>query len=130
MALMKFREPNMVKWQGVRPGHNGTQVLVSGAVVGAQVLTYQVTLGKTLFLVSTSLQARFPVVGWSTLDLADDGGIFQYLLEDLELITMVGFIPLQAHLYTPPIECPSQWQFFMTSSAGLNVRGGIFGWEE
>lgn len=130
MALMKYREPNMVKWVGARPGHNGTQVLVSGAAVGAQVLTYQVTLGKTLFLVSTSLEVRLAAVGSATLELANDGGIFQYLLEDLELITVVGFIPLQAHLYTPPIECPSQWQFFMTSSAGLNVRGGIFGWEE
>ena len=45
MSDMHFREPNQVKWQGSRPGHNGTQVSETGTANTATVDLYTVPAG-------------------------------------------------------------------------------------
>ena len=59
------REPNQVKWIGVRPGHNGIEILESCEAAGATVNIYQVPADKLLLLFgwSFNLSATAPGVG-------------------------------------------------------------------
>jgi len=49
MALMKYREPNQVKWQGARPAHNGEQKIIRNSAENALVNVYTVPAGNTGF---------------------------------------------------------------------------------
>jgi len=71
MALMKFREPNQVKWVGVRPGHNGTQIIRSQGADNATVELYLVPVGQTFYLCSASLGYRLVVDGYVKLFIND-----------------------------------------------------------
>ena len=50
MAVTVHREPNQVKWIGVRPGHNGEQILEHGTANNATVIIYTVPADKLLLL--------------------------------------------------------------------------------
>ena len=50
MSDMHFREPNQVKWQGSRPGHNGVQVIEDGDANNVTDDIYTVLAGKRLYL--------------------------------------------------------------------------------
>ena len=41
-----FREPNQVKWIGVRPGHNGEQVVANNNCTNVLTVVYTVPAGK------------------------------------------------------------------------------------
>lgn len=56
MALV-FREKNMAKWIGVRPGHFGTKVVVHGIATNAAVTLYTVAAGYVLLVFTSSLDA-------------------------------------------------------------------------
>ena len=49
MAIV-HREPNQVKWIGVRPGHNGEQIIANNDVNNATVIVYTVPANKILLL--------------------------------------------------------------------------------
>ena len=44
------REPNQVKWIGVRPGHNGEQIIEFNTATNATVIIYTVPADKILLL--------------------------------------------------------------------------------
>ena len=54
MAVTVHREPNMVKWIGVRPGHNGEQILID-IDTAVSVIVYTVPADKLLFLFDWSI---------------------------------------------------------------------------
>ena len=49
-----YREPNQVKWVGVRPGHNGEQILID-IDTAVSVIVYTVPADKLLFLFDWSI---------------------------------------------------------------------------
>lgn len=57
------REPNMVQWVGVRPAHNGVQVLVRESVAAGSATIYTVAAGYVLLLYDAVLWSAAQVTG-------------------------------------------------------------------
>ena len=57
MAVTVHREPNRVKWIGVRPGHEGEQILKSATVVNGNATLYTVPADKLLLLFNWGFSA-------------------------------------------------------------------------
>jgi len=71
MALMKFREPNQVRRVGVRPAHDGTQVLERGSADNATVVLYTVPAGKVFYLCHAWLNVQGVAAGSVYLAIYD-----------------------------------------------------------
>ena len=127
---MKFREPNEVNWQGVRPGHNGTQVVEYDHVVNGTDLVYTVTAGKILYLISWThnIVNNSGGVGTSTAYI-DDGINVWYMFDYYHGADNVP--GGKAGNQYPPIEVPAGYRFQHYSNA-VNVDSylSFFGWEE
>ena len=130
MALMAFREPNQVKWVGVRPAHRGTQIVKEGYADGALVIVWTVTVGKTGFLATVILNAAgLPGVG--TLYVRNAADVYQYSILWGGILTAVGSVMPASASFNPPLEIPAEWDVVMISSAvGFACAGFVFGWEE
>ena len=66
------REPNQVKWIGVRPGHNGEQVLVA-IDTAVNVVVYTVAADTLLFLYDWHYGGNRNLAFGSILQIFDDG---------------------------------------------------------
>jgi len=130
MALMKFREPNQVKWAGSRPGHNGTQVIKSENGTGVPILMYTVPAGLTFYLTSWVFSVSDSV-----------GGALGYFhVQDLVPATQyyIGYITTQGvgflgqeGSFWPPLEIPTGWRLRVGSNAGTCTASAlIHGWVE
>jgi len=130
MALMKFREPNQVRWQGVRPGHDGTQIQARNEADNATVLIYTVTALKTLYLCTAGLSTYTAVGGGSFLRIRTDGDVFWLdLLSFYQGVNLSSVNPVIT--FWPPLEVPAGYYIEVrSSSVGHKVQGYIFGWEE
>jgi hypothetical protein len=130
MALMLHREPNQVKWVGTRPGHNGTQITKYNTALNNTVIIHTVTAGKTLYLVSA--QIFTPNVGavYGTLFIRDTlDAITMYLAGIIN--TPTGAVSGQLWTSYPPLEVAAGYDIcVLSSAAGVNYIGSIFGWEE
>jgi len=132
MALMKFREPNQVKWQGSRPAHNGTQFYGRGyqAGVGDEIV-YTVPVGKTAFLTYCYLtyrmgaaQATYALMASYTDGAVLDRYILNYFVNSIS--TGTTSTPL-----TYPIEIPENYTIrVITDNVNLGVEGVAWGWIE
>ena len=130
MSDIHFREPNQVKWQGSRPGHNGTQVLVSlQSAVTPLDLMYTVPAGQTLFL---TYAAGFPNVNAANLiklQIYTDGAVLWYQIAgaySFAAQAMTGF----TCTFNPPIEVPSGYTIQKYSSGANICTASIHGWVE
>jgi len=130
MALMKFREQNQVKWVGVRPGHNGTQVAAYAAMINGVGVVYTVGAGKTLFLAECFLCSTGNITGQCSLAWYDDLWAFQRYFCMCD--TIAGVQIQKDHCnFCPPLEIPAGHIIAVASGAlGLTASGQIFGWEE
>ena len=130
MALMKFREPNQVRWQGVRPAHNGTQVWEHKDADNVTIPIYTVPAGQVLYLCHASLSFLAIAAGGYALfvrDLLD--AYYHGFIEGVQIAATDGLFVSDA--YCPPIEVPAGFDIVVWSgAAGLNVRGTIHGWVE
>jgi len=130
MGLMKFREPNQVRWQGVRPGHNGTQISESISVANGIAIIHTVSADKVFYLCTISISHDCSVAGHGYLyyrDAADLNPV--YFLIELK----APDVNTQASILTfwPPLEIPSLFDVCVRSNnVGLTVVGYVFGWEE
>lgn len=61
---MAFREGNRVRWFGIRPGHNGTQVEASTTAENTTVDLYQPASGKVACINTIVLSAFGTASGW------------------------------------------------------------------
>jgi hypothetical protein len=130
MALMGFREKNLVKWVGVRPAHRGTQLEMYGEAENATVGIYTVPVGSVFYLHYASLVFTTAAVGKGTLYI-DNGALIQVMLGTILIMTVAGGIPSISCGLTYPIELVSGWRIRVNSDAvGLVVRGSIVGWLE
>ena len=130
MALMKYREANHVKWQGVRPGHDGTQIERRQYVVAAVGILYVVPAGKTFHLTFYSWAGRTaagPVGGQIYVRTAVPATVFY--IADVLIAADGEFIDSQALPF--PIEVGENLQIVVESvGAGFNLAASIFGWIE
>ena len=130
MALMKFREPNQVKWIGTRPGHDGTQVLARGAADSATTVLYTVPVGNTFYLCHSMMGYGAIAAGIAVFEIQD---LVPVRVVDLFYDTLVAGIAGNSKnaSYWPPIEIPAGYRIVVVSSAvGLTVHGTVFGWVE
>ena len=130
MALMKFREPNQVKWMGLRPGHNGTQVRGYISVDNADAIVYTVPADKTFYLCSLTLGYLALAAGVAEISLRNAADAFLCnFLRDVIVATSSG--RSQSLTFWPPMEITSLYDIFIKSNAaGLQINGFVFGWYE
>jgi len=130
MALMKFREPNQVKWQGVRPGHNGTQVIAENYAINARLPIYTVLAGETFYLCSLGMACATFAAGTGTAGVETGGGVvLAHLLYDNYVAGSNLFTKNVS--FWPPLEVPALYDVFVYSSAlVLQMYGWAFGWVE
>lgn len=130
MSAMEFREPNQVLWRGVRPGHNGTQILKQHYKANGVRIVHTVTAGKTLYLLSSLLHYSADVTGSITAAIRDTGDNIVFYLGISFVFAGVSTPPVSWHFW-PPAEIPAGYDIFVSSSAaGLTAWLGISGWEE
>ena len=130
MSDMMFREPNQVKWMGSRPGHNGTQVLLSDTVA-AVVPTgfYTVPAGKTLFITSAFLNITNPVaVSYYLAIFNAVPALDQYLINTYYTAGQ-QIVPVQAN-YWPPIEVEAGYHLYYRQGVNALLTYTIHGWVE
>ena len=130
MALMKFREPNQVKWVGSRPGHNGTQVAEHGIANNAGVIFYTVTVGKTLYLTFYSFSiSTSGVTAESHFSIYTDGAVHYLYLHSV--VPPAAWQNLCSGTFNPPLEIPAGYYFrLFASGVAATLQGSIVGWEE
>ena len=130
MAFMGFREPNEVRWVGVRPAHRGEHFAVSSLATNATVVLYTVPAGKTCYLCGATLSTYQGVVnGTGTLVVRNAADVLQYTLATLvNPVTTSLVCPM---IFTPPIEIAAGWDIAIVSNlAGVTAHGFIRGWVE
>lgn len=130
MSLMHFREPNQVKWMGVRPGHNGEQVLAYDTVINGAQVVYTVPAGKVFFLCEANLLSISNVTGKIALTIYDAAPALLLTLGGISMIVAQSQ-GTDHYTYWPPIELPAGYSIRVESNiAGLEARSSIFGWIE
>lgn len=130
MGLMEYREPNQVKWVGVRPGHKGEQVLEDlFSNVAGDVLIYTVPAGKTLFLTNIFLGMWANISGIIGLSIFDTTPVrWKWLCVGIQIVTD-NLIPINKSYY-PPIEIPSGYHIYRYSANADTSIACIHGWVE
>lgn len=130
MAIMKFREPNQVKWQGMRPGHNGTQIIGYKAIINNIADVYVATGVKVAEITYMGLSANSGAnAGIATLQLWDDGPAYLNTLMIIQL-PVTSFEHLAVGL-PYPVELLEDWSVRVYSGAALlDARGCVLGWAE
>lgn len=130
MALMKFRESNMVRWTGARPGHNGEQVLEYGEAIAATVVVYTVPADKILFLSMFGVGNTGAATGYCSLYIYDAVPAVWRRLSKMHNRNSVNE-GLRYCSCNPPIEIPGDYSLRIHSSiAGVNAWAVIHGWVE
>ena len=130
MSDMMFREPNQVKWQGSRPGHNGTQILegLETAVVGVTIL-YTVPAAKTGFITFLSLTKSLSAAAHIYLDLYDDTPAqWRRIFAETSAVGHTG--AGKCANFWPPIELPAGYSVRIDQSANVLICGAVHGWYE
>lgn len=131
MGKMTNREPNMAKWVGTRPGHNGVQVVDSAQAEDAVVTWYTVAAGKVLFLCTYAVS----VMNFAAVDVT----CYSYIRDNTLAKTYYGIYgrvndgdsKVPVHMFNPPMELAAGSTFVhTTSAANVRIRSSIFGWLE
>ena len=123
------REPNQVKWIGVRPGHNGIEILESGNVDNGTDVVYTVPADK-LFL----------WFGWNAIMISNayssacSIGIFNavpVLVRNIQTFgTGANMATALSKSYWPPLEVAEGFSIrFVSTAAGRTLDGSIHGIE-
>jgi hypothetical protein len=127
---MSFREPNEVRWVGVRPAHRGEQVVKSVQAENSIALIYTVPSGKTLYLKSVTFCTWGSSTGLVYMGVRNASDADQYYFYYCTVCSTTDTL-LQSLSFDVPLEIPSNWDIFCVSNTtGRAVRGFIFGWEE
>ena len=130
MALMKFREQNQVKWQGSRPGHNGTQVFMDGSANNTVVILYTVPVGKVFYFTAYTFEATPNLVGNAVLSVYDDVPAIWKRIQYIENF-VGGNLVLDSLSFVYPVEIPSSYSVRLSSNpVGFWARATIHGWIE
>ena len=130
MSLMKFREPNRVRWQGSRPAHDGTQIIGYNFATNDNAAVYTALAGETAFVHYMDLtwtaganpgKARLQV--WNAVP-----AVVSTIMDNQVLATSVGGKVVSL---TYPLELIEGWSIRVVSTALLlRADGCILGWVE
>ena len=117
------REPNQVKWVGVRPGHNGEQVLnlIDRAV---NALLYTVPADKILLIFSWQIGIGTAAAGNARLQLETAVPAVYYELGNCLNGAGLTSANSQQALWVP-IEVPATYRIYLTTN--IACLGGIHG---
>jgi len=130
MALMRFREPNQVKWVGVRPAHRGTQIAKWNIATDETTILHTVTAGKVLYLCTSILTSNTIVAGSIYLQIRDLADAVWFILAKTRQST-TSWGQAFCQTFWPPLEVPAGYDIVVVSSPGsVTAIGSIFGWEE
>lgn len=129
MSMMSHREPNRVKWVGVRPGHDGIQVMKSASKGNGTLILHTVTAGMIFYLTFFTFNLYATSTGHSAkLLVRDDEDVDQYNISTAA-VSAIRYV-LQACNINPPIEIPAGYDICLVSNnAALTVYASIHGWE-
>ena len=117
------REPNQVKWIGVRPGHNGEQVLINIDFNANQSL-YTVGAGKLLLIFSWQVTMAANTAGLASLELRTAVPAVYYCLAYLRgALAHSG--PSVSNTLWVPIEVPATYEIYLTTNQ--QIEGGVHG---
>ena len=130
MAVAKFREPNRARWVGVRPGHDGEQVMILGAIVNATAIVYTVPAGKMLYLCEWMLADMDNATGAMYFSIRNVADVWVRDLAGIRIVVASSWISDHGNAW-PPIEVPAGYDLYAYSSgAGLTARCSAHGWIE
>lgn len=125
-----WREDNRQRWVGIRPAHNGVQVVsIASASNNVQIL-YTVPAGKVLYLVTDYLESYLTVAGRSSI---------LYITNSLDVLwyyLILHMTPNSGSFYDRitrfhPLEVPEGYKIkCSTDIVGNGNNGGIEGWVE
>ena len=120
------REPNQVKWIGVRPGHNGDQIHEYGTAVGATTVVYTVPADKILLLFGFNLITSCTVAGTASLGIYTAvPALHRYLSAGT---VRANFSMTISQDYVVPIEIAAAYSIRAISPAGtLDITACING---
>jgi len=130
MSLMNFREPNQVKWVGVRPAHNGTQIAKQATAIDQTTVLHTVTSGKTLFIATLIIEFDSTVSGVvGNVRVRDTSDVTMF-----DIVTCVMREATQELLsipFNPPLEIAEGYDIVLVSNnSSMRTIGFIHGWEE
>lgn len=130
MSVMAFREPNQVLWRGIRPGHNGTQIIKDDTVTGTVKTIYTVSSNVTFYLTSWTFSIDIATIG-------DEGRLY---IQTGAAAHFVNICRIQSQVvssgflsgnFWPPLEVPMEYTIkIYTPDAGCTLYAMIHGWEE
>ena len=122
----EHREPNRVKWIGVRPGHEGEQILEHGTANNATVIIYTVPADKLLLLYGFSYNASGTAGGTGFLSIYTAvPAVHRHLVYgNFSANTVVAF----GRDFVIPIEIPESYSVRVLSPAatmfvGISING-------
>jgi len=130
MSDMMFREPNQVKWQGSRPGHNGTKILV-GMMIDAinWTVVYTVPAGEVGFITHISLSHQLNLAAGYHVAIYDATPAFAYSL--FRSIHILNFPTVRCNLnYWPPLEIPAAFSIRFLQTVDTDMTAHVHGWSE
>ena len=130
MSAMSFREPNEVKWVGVRPAHKGTQKLIRKVGVTADIEVYSVPADTTFYMTSMFVNLKAPNgderVTIRIRDTADNT-----IHIPLQINTAVAGQEVVSRNFYPPVEVPSGYDIYIdVAGTAPTVNLALEGWEE
>ena len=130
MSDMHFREPNQVKWQGSRPGHNGTQVHLSQECVAIVPTSfYTVPAGKTLFITYAFMAVANPIASSNFLAIYTAvPALYRFIFKGYNAINTAGAACIAN--FWPPIEVPAGFHLYYSQTFNCLLSYVIHGWVE
>ena len=130
MALMKFREPNQVKWQGSRPAHDGTEIHKHTYATAATQIVYTVPAGKYFHLCTAVLNMMMPVASTGRIEVWTAVPAVEYYIMATNIQANTNLLPHVATFW-PPLELDPGWSIRITvAGVGSGGYAMIFGWVE
>jgi len=125
MAVAKFREPNRARWVGIRPGHDGEQVVKHGwAVNVGTFLFYTVTAGKVLLLDEWFWTCQGAAANESSFYIRDTADVVWLRLT--QICSVPAFYLSGGNALSFPIEVPAGYDICASNTVATTYQGCHF----
>jgi len=127
---MHFREPNEVRWVGVRPAHKGTQISSSDSVSNGTIDLYVNNSGNVSFVHYIGLSTNSEGAGkagsllWTNSNNVTQSVLIRHKYQAAG--QMANYVSLHY-----PLELPNGHKLrVLSDNAGLGAVGSFIAWEE
>ncbi len=121
-----WREPNMARWVGIRPGHGGVQVSGASSKANGYETLYTVGAGKILLIFSWYLSSASSAAGGSSFYIRDGAAAEVHRLCRHGFLA-AGVLSNSGERFIP-YEVPAGYTLDLyTSAATISAYGGFDG---